>query len=170
MSTSFVLDLNLLMCSFYICMYDKWLLSFSSSNCLLLSVLLFVSDLGLLGLTSGCWITLSIGIYAVVEAKLSRAQGLVVEKQVECPASTGRPRASGQRGFIPPSWLLLGIQMQGDQARLDILLEANSSAPPQVYSLCRAPSSLDLPLPCLAPGLCPQVAWSSGEMPTKAGL
>lgn len=102
-------------------MYYKWLLSFSSSGFLLLNgnSVCSDSDLGLLRLRSGFWSTLSIGICVVVEAKRSSAHGLEVEKQFpECPASTSSPLASGQRGFIPPFGLLLGFQMQGDQAKL----------------------------------------------------
>ena len=57
-------------------------------------------DRGLLGITSGCWNTLGIGISRAVEAKWSQAHGLKVEKQ----------DASSSLNALPSP---VGLELQG---------------------------------------------------------
>ena len=57
-----------------------WQLSFAECKRPILSLTAGSPFLGFLGLRSGCWSTLSVGVYLVVEAKQSSAHGPKVEK------------------------------------------------------------------------------------------
>lgn len=164
-----MLDLNLLKYSFHICMYYKWLLSFSSSSFLLLSVNSLCSD------QSSVWLLFSRLIGAQVQlpelpgyrclpggrAEQSSAHAPKVEKQAATSSQHALPlpvvlQPQGKRIH---STILAPFQPSDsrDEARLDTLI--NLYLPPVVPNLCRPHSSLDLPLFCPASGLCPQVPW-----------
>ena len=96
------------------------------------------------GPRSTCRNTLSVGIYLVVEAKQLAAPSSLPLPVVLPP----RDREDSIHHFAPwPS-------STGRSSQVIYTLISLQLPSPGAYSLCR----LDLPLSCLAPGFCPQVA------------
>ena len=125
--------------------------------------------LGFLGLRSGCWSTLSAEDRAPWDRSRAALSSWTAGGEADYfrflarlpnPNPNPNPIRGGSPGHsvhpFAPSW----PPSAGSSVQLIYtLMSLQLPSPPGAHCLCRPHASTDLPPSCLAPGLCPQVAW-----------